>query len=126
MREGPVTRGGHESLDQSGAPGDHFHPGQMADRRYVVKVRQRGRQGAQYANGLTQHPDNSASQHLHLGWEALSRDGGCGPKLPTGRGVVEQDAHDLGARNPVHRSVMHLRQHRHRAVLQPVDHIHLP
>ena len=76
--------------------------------------------------GLAQHPDHAAAQHLHLGWEALSQDGGCRPQLPTGRGVVEQDAHHLGARNPVHRGVMHLRQHRHRAVLQTVDHIHLP
>ena len=123
---GPVIRGGHESLDQSAAAGDHLHPGQVADRRYVVEVRQRGRHGAQRPNRLTQHSDHTAAQHLHLGWEALSRYVGCRLQLPTGRGVVEQDAHDLGARNPVHRGVMHLRQHRHRAVLQPVDHIHLP
>ena len=40
---GRVARGGHEPLDLSAAAGDHLHPGQVADRRYVVEVRQRGR-----------------------------------------------------------------------------------
>ena len=117
-RRRPVVRGGHESLDLSAAAGDHLHPGQVADRRYVVEVRQRGRHGAQRPDRVAHHPDHSRgpASPPRTG-SAQSGTSECRLQLPTGGGVVEQDAHDLGARNPVHRSVMHLRQHRHRSRL---------
>ena len=78
------------------------------------------------AQRLAPHPDQSAAQHLHFGREPLRHDRGCGLEVAAGRGVVEQHAHDLGAGDAVNGGVMHLGQHRHRAVLQTLDDVELP
>ena len=51
---------------------------------------------------------------------------GADSQLAAGRGVVEQHAQHLGAGDSVNGRVMHLRQHRHRAVLQTLDDVELP
>ena len=118
--------GRNQPLDHSTASRDRLHAGQVTNRHDVVEVRQRGGCRTQHPQRLAQHTDEATAQHLDLGREVFTDHRRRWLQLPAGRGVVEQNAHDLGAGDAVDGGVMHLRQHRHRAVLQPVDHIDLP
>ena len=81
----------------------------------------------QHAQRLAPHSDQAAAQHLHFGREALARrlqvvDSSSRPVAVSSSRMLMH----LGARDSVDGGVMHLRQHRHRAVLQPVDDVDLP
>ena len=126
LRCGFVSTDRNQPLDHSAAACDRLHAGQVAKRRDVVWVRHGGGCRTQHPQWLAQHPDQATAQHLYLGREVLTDRRRRWLQLPSGRGVVEQNAHDLGTRDSVNGGVMHLRHHRHRAVLKPVDDIHLP
>ena len=101
-------------------------PGRAAEGG-LVEVRQRAGQGAQHPQRVTRQPEHPPGEHLELARPAVAAPSRApsGSSRPAGS-HVEEDAHDLGAREPVDRRVMDLGQHRDQAALEPVDQIELP
>ena len=89
-------------------------------------MRKRPRRGTQRPPRLTACSEQTPREHLELTGTPLEAWTLVHAQVASFRFVVQQHAHHLRARHPVHGRVMHLRQQCDAAVVKTLDHVQLP